>query len=227
MDERINKDEFISEIQQRNIRHLIHFTPTINLYSMLENGVIMSRSELENLDIDVYDILDYAQFTDAIRYDDKRYINLSISGPNTFLFSKFRERTKSDCTIQWCVIKINPRYIYATGTLFSVTNAASNAARRDYGIGGDLEKFKQLFQQSLVINSSRGKRVIERQRVSTQYTTDVQAEVLVKQQISIDDIIEISFQDENDLAQAKAAMNNFDTSKFIVDSNIFNPNRSL
>ena len=84
-----NYIEFQNEIKRREIECLIHFTPTINLFSILENNNLMSRAKLENLDIEQFDILDYVQFTDDVRYDDKNYINLSLSGPNTFLFSKF------------------------------------------------------------------------------------------------------------------------------------------
>ena len=70
--------EFQNEIQNRKIKYLIHFTPTRNLYSILENGGLMSRFKLEHSDIEQFDILDYVQFTDEIRYDDKNYINLSI-----------------------------------------------------------------------------------------------------------------------------------------------------
>ena len=44
--------EFQSEISRRGIEYLIHFTPTINLYSILEQGKLMSRRVLENLDIE-------------------------------------------------------------------------------------------------------------------------------------------------------------------------------
>ena len=67
--------EFESEIKNREIEFLIHFTPTINLYSILEYGGLMSRAKLESLDIEQFDLLDYAQFTDDIRYDNKNYIN--------------------------------------------------------------------------------------------------------------------------------------------------------
>jgi len=60
--------EFQSEISRRGIEYLIHFTPTINLYSILEQEKLMSRRVLENLDIEQFDILDYVQFTDSVRY---------------------------------------------------------------------------------------------------------------------------------------------------------------
>lgn len=51
--------EFQSEISRRGIEYLIHFTPTINLYSILEQGKLMSRRALENLDFEQFDVLDY------------------------------------------------------------------------------------------------------------------------------------------------------------------------
>jgi hypothetical protein len=220
-----NHKEFQKEIKQREIEYLIHFTPTINLFSILENNELMSRNKLENLDIEQFDILDYVRFTDDVRYDDKNYINLSLSGPNTFLFSKFRQKTKDDFTINWCVIKLNPKHIYDNETLFSITNAASNAAKKQFGISGDLDKFKMLFTEQLNINTYNGVRTISRNSARLKYPTDVQAEVLVKDRISSDSILAVCFESEEKMAEAKAAMSSFDTSKFVIDKEIFSPNR--
>lgn len=220
-----NYIEFQNEIKERGIEYLIHFTPTKNLLSILDNNELMSRAKLENLDIEQFDILDYVQFTDDVRYDDKNYINLSLSGPNTFLFSKFRQKTKEDFTINWCVIKIDPKHIYDIETLFALTNAASNAAKRQYGISGDLDKFRMLFTEQLNIKAYNGVRTIARNSIHSKYPTDVQAEILVKDKISSDSILEVCFESEEKLAEAKAAMSFFDTSKFVVDKNIFSPNR--
>jgi len=222
-----NHIEFQNEIKQREIEFLIHFTPTINLFSILENNELMSRAKLENLDIEQFDILDYVQFTDDVRYDDKNYINLSLSGPNTFLFSKFRQKTKDDFTINWCVIKINPKHIYDSETLFSITNAASNAAKRQFGISGDLDKFKMLFREQFNINAYNGVRTISRNSAHSKYPTDVQAEILVKDKIPSESIISVCFESEEKMAEAKAAMSSFDTSNFVVDKEIFSPKRSI
>lgn len=212
--------EFQSEISRRGIEYLIHFTPTINLYSILEQGKIMSRKILENLDIEQFDILDYVQFTDNVRYDDKSYINLSISGPNTFLFSKFRERTKDDITINWCVLKIDTKHIYEKETKFAVTNAASNAAK-SIGITGDIEKFKMLFANNINIPFGvRGK-------IASKFPTNVQAEVLVKDEIPVESIIQVCFESQESLASAKAALSEFNTNNFIIDKEVFSPNRAI
>ncbi|WP_231373973.1 DarT ssDNA thymidine ADP-ribosyltransferase family protein [Aureivirga marina] len=218
-----NYIEFKEEIKKRKIEYLIHFTPTINLYSILENRKLLSRAKLESLDIKVSDILDYAQFTDNIRYDDKNYINLSISSPNTFLLKKFKEKTKDDF-ITWCILKIDPKYVYINDTLFSVTNAASSSAKYQYGISNDIDKFKLMFKENISIQD---KRVINRNLIKDKYPTDIQAEVLVKDEIFIDNIIEVCFESEEKLAEARAAMSEFDTSNFIVDNQIFSPNRNI
>lgn len=217
--------DFKNEITERGIEYLIHFTPTINLFSILENQELMSRAKLESLDIEQFDILDYVQFTDDVRYDDKNFINLSISSPNTFLFSRFRQKTKDDFTINWCVLKIAPKHIYDEDSLFAVTNAASNAAKRQFGITGDLEKFKMLFNEQLNINTYRGVRSLNRNGIHPKYPTDVQAEILVKNTIPSGSIIKVCFESEEKLAEAKAAMSSFDTSNFAVDKEIFSPNR--
>lgn len=212
--------EFQSEISRRGIEYLIHFTPTINLYSILEQEKLMSRRFLENLDIEQFDILDYVQFTDNVRYDDKNFINLSISSPNTYLFSKFQERTKEDITINWCVLKIDPKHIYEKETKFAVTNAASNSAK-SIGITGDFEKFKMLFANNINIPFGvRGK-------INSKFPTNVQAEVLVRDEIPVDSIIEVCFDSQESLASAKAALSEFNTDNFVVDKEIFSPNIAI
>jgi len=215
-----NHTEFQEEITKRGIKHLIHFTPTINLLSIFEQGRLLSRALLEENNIDDT-LLDYIEFLDSIRYDDKHYINLSLSFPNHYLFQRFRDRTQSRPYINWCVLKINTQYIMKEDTLFAVTNAASNIAKRVYGISGDIHKFKKLFENGLFTNFG----VLQRRNLSLKYPTDVQAEVLVKNEIDFSDIIEVCFKDELDLANCKAALKDYNTENFIVDSKLFNNNR--
>ena len=70
--------KFQREIDKREIGYLIHFTPTLNLYSILEQKKLMSRASLESLDIKQFDILDYVQFTDNVRYDDNFLCNSGL-----------------------------------------------------------------------------------------------------------------------------------------------------
>jgi len=216
MEEKPNHIEFKKEISDRGIEYLIHFTPTINLLSIFEQKKLLSRALLETNDVDDT-LLDLIEFLDSIRFDDKNYINLSLSSPNYFLFNRFRERTQDKPYINWCVLKINPKFIYKTDTLFSVTNASSSIAKHFYGISGDIQKFRKLFDDG--IKSKFGN--LKRDNLKSKYPTDVQAEVLVKNEILLSDILQVCFKDETDLAKAKAALYNYNTSNFVVDVTLF------
>jgi hypothetical protein len=221
-----NHIEFERELSNRGIEYLIHFTPTINLLSVFEQGKLLSRALLEKFDVDQTDIFDYIEFTDDVRFDDKSYINLSVQHPNSFLFSRFRQKTAIHTHINWCVLKIDKKYIYEKNTLFSVTNAANSHNKRNIGVTGDIEKLKKLFDNSLNIVTSYNTRTITRTNLDSKYPTDEQAEVLVKNEIPIEAIIEVCFKDANDLAAGKAALSAYNTSNFVIDSNLFTNSRT-
>ncbi len=225
MEEKQNQIEFKKEISDREIDYLIHFTPTINLLSIFEQGKLLSRALLEKFDIDQTDIFDYIEFTDNIRFDDKSYINLSVQHPNSFLFNRFRDKTKNEIHINWCVLKIDKKYIYQKETLFSVTNAANSHNKRIVGVTGDISKFKMMFTNTLQIVTSYNSRTISRNGLKTKYPTDEQAEILVKNEILITDILQVCFKDEKDLAAGKAALNNYNTSNFVTDATLFTNSR--
>ena len=220
-----NYTEFIEEIEERGIENLIHFTPTINLLSIFEQGKLLSRALLEQFDIEQTDIFDYVEFTDDIRFDDKNFINLSIQHPNLLLFNRFQQKTVNESHISWCVLKINKKYIYQADTLFSVTNAANGYNKRNVGITGDIDKFRMMFDESMQIVTSYTSKTIARNNLKAKYPTDEQAEVLVKKEITMSDILQVCFKDETDLAAGKAALNDYDTSNFVIDAKLFKDSR--
>ncbi|WP_293938107.1 DarT ssDNA thymidine ADP-ribosyltransferase family protein [Sphingobacterium sp. UBA5996] len=220
-----NYVDFQSEIDKRGIEYLIHFTPVINLLSIFEQDKILSRSLLEKFDIGQTDIFDYVEFTDQIRFDDKSYINLSIQHPNSFLFNRFRQKLAKESHIFWCVLKIDKKYIYQADTLFSVTNAANSHNKKNMGITGDIAKFKMLFANSLQIVTSNNSRTIARNQLKYKYPTDEQAEVLVKNEILVSDILQVCFRDENDLAIGKAALSDYNTSNFVIEESLYSNSR--
>jgi hypothetical protein len=206
--------ELRKEVNRRRIEHLIHFTPTINLLSIFEQGKLLSRALLEQFDIDQTDIFDYIEFTDDIRFDDKSFINLSLQHPNSFLFNRFQQKTSDETHISWCVLKIDKKYIY-------YHNAANSHNKRNIGINGGVNKFRQMFAETLQIVTSYNSRTISRNGLQSKYPTDEQAEVLIKNEISISDILQVCFKDEKDLAAGKAALSDYNTSNFVVDATLF------
>ena len=216
----MNKDhkKFQDVIEKRGIECLIHFTTTSNLSSILENRELMSRKILESNDL-AFDIID------PNRYDDiKQYINLSLSGPNTEMFKAKRRDYKDR---NWCVLKIDPKHIYDRETRFSYHNAAHTVKLQD-GISGDLSQFKKLFKQKLDITNSYGTlNVVTRDtQLLPKYPTCVQAEILVKDSIPLESILEVCFESKEKMEEAKAAMHSHDTRLFKVDKEIFSPDRS-
>ncbi|MCK6617178.1 MAG: DUF4433 domain-containing protein [Cyclobacteriaceae bacterium] len=225
MEKKLNYIEFQSEINARGITQLIHFTPTINLLSIYEQKQLLSRTLLESFDREQFDIFDYIEFTDEIRFDDKRYINLSVQHPNSILFSRFQQRTAQHSHITWCVLKIDPKYIFHRDTLFSITNAANSHNKRNIGVTDDINKFRMMFSPTLQVITSYGSKVFNRQNLKDKYPTDEQAEVLVKDNIPINDILQVCFKNSADLASGKAALIDYDTSKFVVDETVFSNSR--
>ncbi|MGV0846765.1 DUF4433 domain-containing protein [Empedobacter falsenii] len=221
-----NYIDFKKEINEREIEYLIHFTPVINLLSMFEQEKILSRALLEQYDVYQTDILDFIEFTDEIRFDDKNYINTSISHPNSYLLKKFREKTADEPHIYWCILKINPKFIYKDSTLFSVTNAANSYNKNITKVTGDIDKFRMLFDNEIKVVTSYNSRIIIRDKLKNKYPTDEQAEVLIANEIPISDIIEVCFENEEDMASAKAALAEFNTDNFKVDNLLFSNNRN-
>lgn len=221
----LDKDKIKEDVLERGIQWLVHFTPTFNLLGIFQEGKILSRAKIEGIGVDITDITDFIQFTDEIRYDDKNFINLSIQDCNHFLFNVFRRKTKESPDVVWCVIRIDPSVIWSHDTLFSVTNAANSHNKRHVGISGDFQKFSMMFSERLEVISFNSRRVLTRNGLRKNLTTDEQAEVLIKDEIDSDNIIEICFASEQDLATTKAAFSGYDTSKFRVDSTAFQKNR--
>ncbi len=220
-EEKEDSTQFKQEIKLRGITRLIHFTPTINLLGVYESGFLYSRQVLEDLDLNTTDILDYVQFNDQIRFDDKTYINLSIERPNSYLFRRFIDNTKDTPYISWCVLSIDTKYIYEQGTLFSVTNAANRYNQNTVGITGDFHKFRMMFVDRLTIVSSKTTRIVDRMGLPKAYTTHEQAEVLVNQPIPIADILAVSFPTQEKLLEAKASLSGYDSSIFRVENGLF------
>lgn len=203
-----------NETEKRGITSLIHFTPTINLIGIIEQQALLSRANLEKLDIEVYDLLDYVQFTDQVRYDDKNYINLSITRPNIYLMKAFIQRTLNDPSIEWCVLTLNTDILLWKETLYSVTNAASTVAKQN-GICGNFEAFKKLFAERIMLKQQH----IRASNLPSNQTTDAQAEVLVKDKIPLSFIKSVAFRNQESMASTKAALSWLDCSSLVFEVN--------
>ena len=89
--------------------------------------------------------------------------------------------------------------------MFSVTNAANGYNKRNVGVTGDIDKFRMMFTPSLTVVTSYNSKII----YSPIFHHNKQ------------DILQVCFKDDNDLAAGKAALSGYNTDNFVVDASLF------
>lgn len=191
-------------INERKIDSLYHFTTIENLFSILEREFIYSRTLIDQLKLtnDGFYTGDYVDHMDPERFNGLRdYINLSLSRPHWYLLNKYSKRPELK-HFDWCILQLNTEPLLRPDTLFSVCNAASNAAK-NYGIYPGLNAFDNMFKEQVKTSS----KIYSRQNLPSHFTTDIQAEVLVKDQISTQNIQTVHLPSEKKLKQYQAAFN--------------------
>ena len=194
----LNRESRIQQIcEGRGITTLIHFTRIKYLRSILHEGLLDHQSLLKRHG---------QQFVpnDKQRIDGhKEAICLSISFPNSPLFSKFSwsDDKKQPDYSGWVVLLLDAKVLWELDCAFCQENAASNAVRHIL-----LEERKKpdalkgMFVD--VCRDTKGD-VYEGQsmQIPNHYPTHPQAEVLVFDQIQSDYIKELHFYDESTLKQ--------------------------
>lgn len=102
-------------INDRDIKHLVHFTPLNNIESILEKG-LYSRQFVD-------DNIEGAYYTDGVRADGmKEGACLSISFPNDMMFSMKRRQARKN--IEWGVVIVDASVMLDLDCAFFPTNAA-------------------------------------------------------------------------------------------------------
>lgn len=207
-------------IIERKIDSLYHFTTIENLFSIMEREFICSRTLLDKLKLenDGYFTGDYVDHMDAERIDGLRdFINLSLSRPHWYLLNKYSQRTKLR-EFDWCILQLNTEPLLRPTTLFSVCNAASNAAK-NYGVNAGLIAFENMFRETVEAATN----VYTRQNLPSHFTTDIQAEVLVKDRISIKNITDVFLPSDKKLKQYQSAfkMLNLNADLLSVNETLF------
>ncbi|CAM4127404.1 DarT ssDNA thymidine ADP-ribosyltransferase family protein [Saccharibacillus endophyticus] len=167
-----------SEISQRGITRLCHFTKVNKLLHIVRNesGVVANAF--------LQDQLDLLDKNDLLRLDGREdYICCSVEYPNTW----YLRRIKNNDPIfkDWVVLLLNPDLMVKETTLFCHRNAAAN--RGEYVKAGETG-FRGMFN-----NPVQGRSTIYRSRdMLACCPTDGQAEVLIYQNIALSDIIGIA-----------------------------------
>ncbi len=178
-----------SEVEQRGITRLCHFTPSRNLSEIADDrrGILASQS-LQNDERAVFNP------TDLTRLDGYRdHVCCSIQYPNAWYFKKARKQEK--LFLDWVVILIRAHYLWRTGTKFCPRNAAAEHGRL---IREGTEAFDTLFEDTVA--GAEEQMFTRSQRHPAFLPTDEQAEVLIPDQIQWQDVMGIAV---HDVGQAK------------------------
>ena len=148
-------------LRKKSISRLVHFTPINNLESILENGML-SRNSLDEQGLKYH-------YSDDIRLDGKLdYICNSISFPN---YKMFFSKRKQNQNIQWAVLSIDSEILIDKfDTEFYRKNAASSDSLKYKYDPCSNDALEFMFMDY----ENRDPYIPEN------YTTDPQAEVLVK-----------------------------------------------
>jgi hypothetical protein len=186
----------------RHIPYLVHFTPLINIPSIVQHGLmskeVLVQKKLEHL------------CTDHIRGDGwQDWVSSSIAFPNyKMLYQKQKDIAKSQAG-GWAIIRIQPRALWELNCKFMITNAA-NSSYRFYRSEeqSSPESFELMFAHAS-----------ERHKLPDYYPTDPQAEVMIEHAVPIEFIHDIVIANHTDAS----LLDQTESIPTTVDRNFFVP----
>ncbi len=174
--------EFVAE---RQIKCLTHFTRVENLGGILEHG-ILGRVAISNQDI-------VSEFNDEHRLDGyANAICLSISSPNYALF--YRTRKSKYPHLDWVVIRLRPSVLWEKDCMFYPWNAAKTQMSKlpnEMKVGP--AALRHMFE------NLEGHPPREKTRIPLNYPTHPQAEILVREEIGTEYILDICVNDPHEM----------------------------
>ena len=173
-------------IQERGITRLVHFTPLMNLISIIRQQKILPREQLRQYAKEHQDLalLDYIRWNDKKRLDHRLdCINLSVERINSYLLRSFRrEYAEGE---PWTILTIDPQFLLREGVVFTVGNAASRQVREE-GTAPGAAGLRALFADQVCVGNSYGTRIYKRTpRMNPAYPNCIQAEVLFPGEIPL------------------------------------------
>lgn len=204
-------DSIRTNAKKRGITRLCHFTPSRNLVHIASGrqGILASRHLSE-------DRAEIFNPTDIERWDGfPDHVCCSIQYPNAWYFSK--ARLNETLFRDWVVLLIDAKYLWRPGTKFSPINAAS----REASIAAGAEGFEALFEESV----EGVRRFRRRPKRPAFLPTDQQAEVLVPDSISMQDISGVALVDAEQAARevTRLTLLSLEIPRLLLAREFYNP----
>ena len=165
------RNEIKEVLKNKKIKDIVHFTRLENLKSILDKGIVPQINQRQRSIT--------AVINDISRNDYRPdCTSFSITFPNDKNFKRFREKNPEK---EWTIIILDPEVLLSQENPceFCLTNAATRYMRA-YS-GSDAEHLKNMFKQEFVVQKQNGVNYMcQRQNLPDNFTTDVQAEVLIE-----------------------------------------------
>lgn len=184
-------NEFEIEIKKRNITRLCHFTKSSNLPFILGDGKFEKNGILST---DYIKKSDYLEELDKKRLDGcTDYVCCSIQRPNSKYMYIRKKASEDDLFHQWAILYIDPSVIISK-CKFSLVNAAT---ARGKNIKSEVSAFREMFADPIVyMKNGEIKKKNRPSDIPLNFTTDEQAEVLIKDRVPKEKIIGVAFPKE-------------------------------
>jgi hypothetical protein len=187
-DEAVN-DAVLRELREREVTRLCHFTRTQNLLHIMAGAGIVPSATLKEEAPDRFNPTDEQRLdghTDAIC--------CSIEYPNAWYLDKIKDRDPN--FTDWVILAVDPVFAASETTRFCPRNAAAGYGRE---IRDGADGFRSLFAPSIAGAYGRTRSRAPRHLKAS--PTDDQAEVLVREPITLDKILRIVVKDTAEAAR--------------------------
>lgn len=166
-----------SFVNGRGIKSLFHFTRLSNLPSILTNG-LLTKDDCTRAKVD-------PEINDLYRHDGTGAISATISYPNYRMFYRLR---CDNSDVEWVVLKLDCSLLWRTRCAFSNTNAGdSSVYSTPIANRQGLTALQSMFGDYEHIERANLK-------VPDHYATNPQAEVLLLDGATVNDITGVYFQ---------------------------------
>lgn len=184
-------NEFETEIRNRHITRLCHFTKSSNLPFILGDGRFEKNGILST---DYIRKSNYLEELDKKRFDGcTDCVCCSIQRPNSKYMYIRKKESKNDLFHQWAILYIDPSVI-TSESKFSPVNAATACGEN---IESEISAFRGMFANPIVYKKNGTNQQKSRpNNMPLNFTTDEQAEVLIKDRIPKEKIIGVAFPKE-------------------------------
>lgn len=159
------------------IQRVAHFTPSKNLFHIVQDSQIRSSKELADLAPEYFDPTDVERFD---RHPDMTCV--SFTYPNGFYLAMAKAKPQFARFPDWVCLMLNPNILTRPGTLFCPCNAAK--ARGGHA-GPGAAMLRSCFANPSLMGYTRGR------GHHPQAATDQQAEALVPGPIPLADVLSV------------------------------------